>query len=66
MSLIRCVWCKDGTMMDGQMTCLICDGRMEVEENPEPHDPETQRVMDEIETHCREWRELASNKRNQP
>jgi len=55
MAMIRCPWCKDGMMMN--MPCLICDGRMEVEEHPAPPDPETQRMFDAIEVHCREWRE---------
>lgn len=55
--MIPCPWCRDGTMMGGTASCLICDGRQEVEKHPAPPDPETQQLLDAIDTHCREWRE---------
>ena len=55
--MIPCTWCINGTMMNGTMTCVICDGAMEFDDTPPPPCPEYDRLMGAIETHCREWRE---------
>jgi len=38
------------------LPCFFCDGTKTVIERPPPS-PEVQRILDAVETHCREWRE---------
>jgi hypothetical protein len=56
MAMVPCTWCRDGTMWNGAMTCVICDGKREFDDDPGPPCPEYARQMEAIRIHCDEWR----------